>query len=155
MTRWLLLGTACCLLVACGSGPIRRVSEPAANVQQLTVRADGSWSVDVRIDNFSTIPMRFDTIDLAMTVGGQPAGSLHGQPGLSIGPESADVASVTLSPTAAARIVIADALAGRGTVDYTLSGTLAAAPEKAGVHSYKIQRSNSLSAVPGLTGVLR
>ena len=37
----------CLLLAACASGPSRRVSEPAANIQQLTVRADGSWSLDL------------------------------------------------------------------------------------------------------------
>ena len=41
---------ACVLLAACSSGPVRRVSEPGVNIQQLTVRADGQWSVDVRID---------------------------------------------------------------------------------------------------------
>jgi len=88
------------LLGACGSGgPVRRVSEPSANIQQLSVRADGSWSVDLRIDNFSSIPMRFDGISLAMTVGGEQAGTLQGRPGLSIGPETADVATVALVPT--------------------------------------------------------
>ena len=95
------------LLGACGSGgPVRRVSEPSANIQQLSVRADGSWSVDLRIDNFSSIPMRFDGISLAMTVGGEQAGTLQGRPGLSIGPETADVATVALVPTAGAKIAI-------------------------------------------------
>ena len=65
---------ACMLLAACSSGPVRRVSEPGVNIQQLTVRADGRWTVDVRIDNFSNVPMRFDRASLAMTVGGQSAG---------------------------------------------------------------------------------
>ena len=38
------------LLAGCSSGPVRRVSEPSALIQQLTVRADGRWSVDLRID---------------------------------------------------------------------------------------------------------
>ena len=90
---------ACLLLAACSSGPVRRVSEPAVNIQQLTVRADGSWSVDLRIDNFSSVPMRFDRVVLAMTVGGESAGTLQGQPALTIGPESADVATLTLAPS--------------------------------------------------------
>ena len=144
------------LLVACGSGgPVRRVSEPSANIQQLSVRADGSWSVDVRIDNFSSVPMRFESISLAMTLGGQQAGTLQARPGLSIGPETADVATVTLVPAAGAKIAIADALArGRG-IDYHLQGSLAAAPEDGGVRTWQIKRDNTLSPVPGLSGVLR
>src|SRR3546814_20900433 len=55
------------LLGACSTGPVRRVSEPSASIQQLSVRADGSWSLDLRLNNFSSVPMRFDAIDLAMT----------------------------------------------------------------------------------------
>jgi hypothetical protein len=113
--KWLTLAIlmGCLSLSACSSGPIRRVSEPAANIQQLTVRADGSWSVDVRIDNFSSIPMRFDSVALALTVGGESAGTLQARPALSIGPESADVATIALRPSAPARIVIADAVERR------------------------------------------
>ena len=144
------------LLGACSSGgPVRRVSEPSANIQQLSVRADGSWSVDLRIDNFSSVPMRFDHASLAMTIGGQTAGTLQGQPALSIGPESADVATLSLAPSSAAKIAIADALARAGSIDYALDGTLDAAPENGRVRSYDLKRKNTLSAVPGLTGVLR
>lgn len=143
------------LLAACGSGPVRRVSEPAANIQQLTVRADGSWSVDLRIDNFSTVPMRFDKVSLAMTIGGESVGTLRGQPALSIGPESADVTTLAFMPSSSAKIVIADALARAGSVDYSLEGTVEAAPEKSKVRAYKVKRTNALSAVPGIAGVLR
>jgi len=145
----------CIALSACGSGPVRRVSEPTANIQQLTVRADGSWSVDLRIENFSNIPMRFDGIALALTVGGEAAGTLQAQPALSIGPESADVATMALQPSPQARIAIADALSRGRSIGYTLDGTLAAAPEKGGVRTFKLKRDNALNPVPGLAGVLR
>jgi len=54
-----------------------------------------------------------------------------------------------------ARIAIADALARSRSIGYTLDGTLAAAPEKAGVRTFKLKRDNSLNPVPGLAGVLR
>jgi hypothetical protein len=146
---------ACALLAGCSSGPIRRVSEPAINIQQLTVRADGSWSVDLRIDNFSSVPMHFDHASLAMTIDGQAAGTLQGQAGLSIGPESADVATLSLVPSSAAKIAIADALARAGSIDYALEGTLDAAAENGRVRSYDVKRKNTLGSVPGLTGVLR
>ena len=145
----------CIALSACSSGPIRRVSDPTANIQQLTVRADGSWSVDLRIENFSSIPMRFDSIALALTVGGEAAGTLQAQPALSIGPEAADIATMTLQPSPRARIEIADALARSRSIGYTLDGTLAAAPEEAGVRTFDLKRDNSLNPVPGLAGVLR
>jgi hypothetical protein len=142
------------LLAACG-GPVRRVSEPAAGIQQLAVAADGSWTVDLRIDNFSSVPMRFDRVDVAVTIGGAPAGRMIGTPGLQIGPESADVASLRMTPGPEARLRIADALAGGRGIDYALDGRLDAAPEGGGLRSFDVDRRSTLSPVPGLPGVLR
>ena len=64
--RWIGLALCVLMLAGCASGPVRRVSEPSARIQQLTVRADGSWSAELRIENFSSIPMRFDALDLAL-----------------------------------------------------------------------------------------
>lgn len=143
------------LLAGCASGGmVRRVSEPAASIQQLTVRADGSWSVDLRINNYSSIPMRFDAISLALDVGG-PAGTLAGNAGISIGPESADVVTLAHVPPSQSRIALADALAsGRG-IAYSFKGTLSAAPEDGGARSYDVEHTSSLAPVPGLAGVLR
>jgi hypothetical protein len=145
----------CATLAGCGGGPVKRVSEPAASIQQLTVRADGSWSVDLRINNFSSVPMRFDNVSLAIAVGGEAAGTLQGQPAISIGPESADVATLTLSPTSAARIAVADALSSRKSLAYTLKGSVDATPEEGKSRSFEIERSSALNPVPGLPGVMR
>ena len=48
-------------IAACSSAGPRRVSEPAASIQQLTVRADGRWDVALRLNNFSSVAMRFDS----------------------------------------------------------------------------------------------
>jgi hypothetical protein len=143
------------LLGACSNGPVRRVSEPSASIQQLTVRADGSWSVELRLQNYSSIPMRFEAIDLAVTLGDQPAGTLQGNAGISIGPESADVVTLTHTPTSAARIALADALGGNHGIGYALEGKLRAAPEDKGSRSFDIKRNSGLTPVPGLPGVLR
>ncbi len=144
------------MLTACASSGIpRRVSEPAANIQQLTVRTDGSWSVDLRLDNFSSVSMRFDSVRLALSVNGQPAGVLQASPAITIGPESADVTTTTLVPSSATRIAIADALARGHGIEYTLDGTLTAAPEEGGPRDYDFKRDNTLSPAPGLAGVLR
>jgi len=142
-------------LAACASGPPRRVSEPAASIQQLTVRGDGRWSVDLRIENFSSVPMRFDGVSIGMALGGETAGALQGQPRLEIGPESADIATLALTPTPAARIAVADALATGRSIAYSLQGTLEAAAGTGNARSYPVKRSSSLTPVPGLPGVLR
>lgn len=143
------------LLTACGSGPVKRVSEPAASIQQLTVGNDGNWEVDLRLRNYSSMPMRFDSVSLAVKVGDEPAGTLSATPGLSIGPESADVIKVRLQPASAARLVVADALAGSSTLFYELEGSVSATPEDKKQRSFDIKSRNSLNQAPGLPGVLR
>lgn len=143
-------------LAACGSGgPVRRVSEPAASIQQITVRANGNWAVDLRIENFSTVQTRFDAVNLMINMGGQAAGTLQGNPGVSIGPESAEVVTLSHTPSSGARIVLADALSANRSVNYSFKGTLSATPEKGSTRSYEVERSSSLSPAPGLPGVLR
>ena len=149
--------TAICLLAlsSCVGGPVRRVSEPTASIQQLTVGADGQWSVDLRLQNFSSVPMRFDRVALTLRTGTELAGELKASPALTVGPESVDIATVTLAPSAAARIVIADALADRRSLNYSLEGTVDAAAEDRKTRDYKIKRNSALSPVPGLPGVMR
>ncbi len=144
------------LLAGCSSGgPVRRVSEPAASLQQLTVLADGRWDVEVRLQNFSSVPMKFTAADLSIAFDNGAAASLQAQPQISIGPESADVFSATLTPLPAGRARIATALAdGRG-LNYTLSGRLDAVPEDGRSRKYKVERTSALTPVPGLPGVLR
>ena len=152
---WASLLLCAAVLSACSSGPVRRVSAPAASIQQLTVHADGNWSVDLRLQNYSSIPMRFDTVKVEVRVGDQAAGTLQATPGLSVGPESADVVTVPFAPASEARIVVADALAGRRGLPYTLTGSADATPEDAKVRSFDIDTRNTLNPVPGLDGVLR
>lgn len=144
-------------LVACSSGGTpRRVSEPTASLQQLTVGADGNWSIELRLQNYSSVAMRYDAVSFEFTLGDESAGTLAAQPVLTIGPESADVVTVTFSPSANARLLMAGRLAdGRG-VGYRLEGTIhAAAADRGKARDYKIKRDSQLSPVPGLAGVLR
>lgn len=151
----LLLCLCCLVLAACSSGPVRRVYEPTASIQQLTVQADGSWSVELRLQNYSTMPMRFGTIDLEITLGDESAGKLQGDAGISIGPESADVVTLAHTPTSSARMMMADSLSRGRRVDYSLEGKLHATPEDKGERIFEIERESALSPVPGLPGVLR
>lgn len=154
--RLLLLVATGLLLAGCGSnGPVRRISQPAASIQQISVRADGRWDVQLRLNNYSSIPMRFTgaTLDIAFDNGA--AAHLEAQPGLDIGPESADVTTTTLTPTPAGMARIATALADGQGLSYTLEGTLQATPDDASGKSWKIKASSALTPVPGLPGTLR
>lgn len=150
----IVLGMAL-LVTACSSGPVRRVSEPSALVQQLTVRADGRWAVELRIENFSSIPMRFEAVDLELGFGDHAAGHVTAQPALTIGPESADVVTSVFTPQAAGKLAVADALAAGRSISYTLSGRIDAIPDEGRLREFEIKRSSQLSPAPGLPGVLR
>ena len=151
----LVLMATSVLLAGCGSGMVRRVSDPAVSVQQLTVKADGQWVVELRLQNYSSIPMRFDSLKLDVSVAEQAAGTLQASPALSIGPESADVVRVSLQPSSLARLAVADALAGRHGLAYTLTGSVQATPEDKKARSFDIDSRNQLTPAPGLDGVLR
>jgi hypothetical protein len=150
----LVMGVAL-LVTACSNGPVRRVSEPSAQIQQLTVRADGRWAIELRIENFSSIPMRFDSVDLALAFGDNEAGHVTAQPTVSIGPESADVVTTIFTPQVAGKLAVADALADGRSIAYTLSGNISATPDEGKQRSFEIERSSQLNPAPGLPGVLR
>ncbi|GAB6197344.1 LEA/WHy family protein [Lysobacter xanthus] len=155
LARTAFLVATAALLAACAGGPVRRVSKPAAQIQQLTVRADGGWDVQLRLQNYSSIPMRFDRVRLSLTAAGQPAGDVVATPALDVGPESADVVSVRLQPGTGAKLAVADALSARGAVAYVLDGELVATPEKKSQQTFDVEFRSSLNPAPGLPGVLR
>jgi len=145
------------LLNACSrSGPVRRISEPAASIQQLTVDTGGQWALELRLQNFSSIPMRFEKISLALRIADVEAGVMEYDAALVVGPESADVLALTLSPSPHARLMIADALAGGRGVAYQMEGTVNAGPhDRDKSRSYTILHRSTLNPMPGLPGVLR
>ncbi len=155
LVRLALLLALATLLSACASSGGRRVSEPAASLQQVTVDAAGNWSVQLRLQNYSSMPMRFESVDLALVLGGVAAGNLVARPALDIGPESADVLALQLVPAPAARLQVADALASGRSIAYSLEGSVAARPESGGSRQFRIRRDSELSPAPGLPGVLR
>lgn len=142
-------------LAACSGGPVKRVSEPASSLQQLSVGADGTWTVALRLQNFSSMPMRFDDVALTLRVGDIEAGTLKAQPGLSIGGVSADVIQVPLQPSSQARLLVADALASNRTLSYALQGSVTATPEDSKARTFQINNRSTLNQAPGLPGVLR
>ena len=139
-------------LVACSHAPRKVVNPPRASIQQLQARGDGSWRLDVRLQNFSNVPTAFASVHAQLTVGGQDAGTIDVTPGITVGPESADVVSATLKPALGGKLAVASALAAGQSQHYSLKGTIVTSEPKG---SYPFEFESSLNPAPGLPGVLR
>lgn len=155
LARFALCLATCVLLAGCGGGGgIReRVFPPRATVQELAVQPDGRWALKLRLENFSNVPMRFDRVEATLKVATAQAGTLALQPGVSVGPESAEVIDLTLAPSSAAANHVQAAGVRRGSVAYELTGTIHSSEPERRRDAFEFK--SQLSAVPGLTGVLR
>ena len=140
------------LLTACSSGPKKRINPPRASIQQLAVQADGSWQLSVRLQNFSSVSTTFTSVDAKLVIGGQDAGRVVLQPGIGIGPESADVVVARLTPTLGAKLVVASAIASSQSTAYSLTGTIVTSKPKG---EYSFNYDSTLNPAPGLNGVMR
>jgi hypothetical protein len=153
--RLAMVTLAALMLASCASKS-KRVSPPSASIQQLTVKANGDWEVDLRLHNYSAVSMRFDSARIEISVDEHVAGSVDVRPGISIGPSSADVVSASLKPSAMARIAVADALASRRSLAYRLQGQVSATPDESSkARQFEVDDRSQLNPAPGLDGVLR
>ncbi|MFY2765430.1 LEA type 2 family protein [Arenimonas sp. MALMAid1274] len=140
------------LLAACASGPPKRVFPPQARLQELRVQTDGQWAADVRIQNFSTVPMRFSRLQATLTVGGVEAARMDLDPGITVGPGSIELVKHVFTPSAGAKAAVDQAFANNRAVRYQLSGRLLSSdPGTDDAFDYP----SALNPVPGLPGVLR
>ena len=140
------------LVTACSTGPKKRVNPPRASIQQLAVQADGSWQASIRLQNFSSVSTAFSSVDAKLVIGGQDAGRIVLNPGISVGPESADVVVARLVPSLGAKLVVASALSSGQSTAYSLSGKIATSDPKG---SYNFSYDSTLNPAPGLSGVMR
>ena len=140
------------LVAGCASGPPKRVYPPQASLQEVRVQADGQWVAQVRIQNFSTVPMRFSRLEATLTVNGQEATRISIDPGLSVGPGSNELVQHVFTPAAGPKAAVDQALASRRAVRYQLTGRIASS-EPATDHPFEYQ--SALDPVPGLAGILR
>ena len=150
-----LAATALLMVAGCSSGPVKRVSPPAASIQQITVQPDGRWDVQLRLQNFSSMAMTFSSANLTLSSGTLQALTIDTLPAESVGPESADVVSLVLVPSAEARQLAAGVLADGRSLPYQLKGTVEAAPSDKKAKSWPIDFRSTLHPAPGLPGVLR
>ena len=156
LVRTLLIILLSALVGACASTGGARISEPDARIQQIQVDANGRWNVTVRLQNYSSIEMRFDRIALLARFNEGTAVPLNAAPAITVPAESADVFNLQITPDAQAKLFIADALASGRSLPYTLGGKVSAAPGTGGARDYTLDsKHNQLSPVPGLPGTLR
>jgi len=140
------------LVAGCASGPPKRVFPPQVSLKELQVQADGQWVAQVRIQNYSTVPMRFSRLEATLSVNGQEATRISIDPGLSVGPGSNELVQHVFMPAAGPKAAVDQALANRRAVRYQLTGRIASS-EPATDHPFDYQ--SALDPIPGLTGVLR
>jgi hypothetical protein len=142
--RHFLVASAIALLVSgCGSGPARRITPSQVSIQQLVADASGSWKVTLRIQNYSTVTMRYAALHATLRIAGVDVGNVDLAPDLDIPPNSADVVDATLH---------ASAKLPAGDIDYRVSGTIETSEPKT---DFKFDRSSRLSPAPGLPGTWR
>lgn len=151
--RALLLTAVALLLAACSSGPVKRVFPPNASVQELRLQADGHWELQLRIQNFSTVAMRFERLELDIELGGHAAGRVETTVADTVPPSSAESIALQLTPSSEAAEALRSALETRRGVGYRISGSLASSEPKSRVDSFEF--SSALTPMPGLDGVLR
>lgn len=140
------------VLAGCASGPPKRVYPPQARVQEISVQADGQWLAIIRVQNFSTVPMRFSRLEATLTVGGAEATRLDLDPGISVGPGSIELVRHVFAPGAAAKTAVDVAFSNKRAVRYQITGRLVSAELKT---DDDFDYQSALNPVPGLAGVLR
>ena len=153
LSRISLLLLASFALASCSGGGVRKqINPPNASIQQLAVQPDGQWRLTVRLQNFSNVPTTFKSVTAKLQIGGQEAGSFELTPGMTIGPESADVLNASLKPSLGAKLAVASALAAGQSAAYALSGSIITTDPKG---NYPFRYDSALNPAPGLGGVMR
>lgn len=132
-----------CIVSGCGGGPARRITPSAVSIQQLVAQPDGQWRVTLRIQNYSTVAMRYSALHGTLHIAGADVGSIELKPDVDIPANSADVVDATLH--ASAKLPASD-------IDYKIAGTIETSEPKA---DFKFERSSRLSPAPGLPGTWR
>lgn len=141
-----VVATLAAVLAACGSGGVKRVSPPTAGVQELVVQPDGQWTLTLRVQNFSSIPMTFATLDAKLQITGREIAAVSARLDVEIPAESAEIFTIAITPAASSTLSAAHDFA------YTLAGTIDTSEPK---RKFPFERTSRLSPVPGLTNTWR
>lgn len=133
----------CSLLAGCASGPVKRIHPSTATIQQLSLQPDGRWQVDLRIQNFSTVPMHYSRVKATLKIDGADVGEIDFAPDVDVVANGAEVVPTTVKATAKLPA---------GDFAYTLKGRIETSEPK---HGFDFERSSRLSPVPGVTDTWR
>jgi predicted small lipoprotein YifL len=141
-------------LAACGGngGLPRRINPPGVTIQQWQTAPDGNWQITLRVQNYSTVPVRFDRVDAELALDGVGAGSMSVALETEIPGQYAEIFTVSVSPSPAARERLARLAAEGQGFGYRLSGTVATAEPD---DRYPLDYSSSMTPVPGVAGQYR
>jgi hypothetical protein len=150
--RLLLTSFLVASVASCANGPKERINPPVASLQELSVQPDGHWRLLLRLQNYSNVATTFSSVQARLLVAGQDAGEISLDPKLTVGPESADVVPVLITPSLAAKTAAASALAAMQALPYVLNGQIASSKPK---REHDFHYESSLNPAPGLRGVLR
>ena len=151
--RWLLPVMALVVLSACGPGT--KLQPPTASIQQLRVLPNGQWQFTLRIQNYSyDTGMHVYALDADLDLAGKRAGHVAVSPGLDIPAMSADTASATITPDAAARAALAAAKGNA--VAYQLKGGMNVGKGESGKpQHFDLDGKGYISPVPGVANTWR
>ena len=152
MNRLALLLLSILLIGGCAGSATKHIYPPKTSLQEITVQADGHWTMKLRLQNFSDLPMTFAHVETSVSIAGQEAGQLSVDPGVPVGPQSAEIATAEFTPNAAAKAAVTQALANRSALRYALKGKIVTREPRG---NYDFDYASALNPVPGLSGVLR
>lgn len=135
-----------------GGGIPERVWPPQVTVQELRRLPDGDWQMTVRLQNFSTVAMHFDRLELQVSLAGQSAGTVSLQPNLRIGPGLAEPFPTPFVVSQAATGAIEQALGASQGLRYAVTGEVTSIDPRG---NWPQQFTGVLTPVAGIDGVLR
>jgi hypothetical protein len=148
-------GLCALMLSACGggSGVKQQLFPPSLSVQELRIEADGTWSLSLRLRNFSNVGMRMDTVEAVLDVAGHEATTLSLSPNLDVAAGSAELIAIRIAPTASAMAGLQDSLQRGAGVRYQLKGSIRSSVPRNRDDEFEF--ASQLNPSPGLDGVLR
>jgi hypothetical protein len=149
---WLCLLVGCIALAGCSSGPKKRVFPPEVRMQELQRLDDGTLQLQLRLHNYSNVPMRFERVEAELLIGGLSAGRIDLAPALQVAANSVEIVPAELIPPAAVLAAVDAALDAGSGLRYQVRGTLATLEPRG---NYAIDFSSTMDRVPGLDRVLR
>ncbi len=150
--RWSSLLLLIAPLAGCGDGFRELINPPGASVQQLRAPAQGPWMVTLRLQNYSNVRTEFSGVDLEFSIGGARAGKLALGAGLTVEADSVELVQLELTPSDAARGVLAAPSVRDTGIAYRLEGKVATSEPRGG---YPLLYDSRLAPVPGRPGEFR